>query len=158
MTEFERLTGIIARLRGEGGCDWDRAQTHESLKRHCIEEACEVVAGINRLSATGNADNLKEELGDLLFQVMIHAQIAKEEGLFDIEDVCRTISDKMIYRHPHVFGDAERPDDIMGTWEELKNAEKKGDDRDEGMRYLKEAFNESEDLIEKARERKKLTR
>ncbi len=156
MTEYERLTDIVAKLRGEGGCPWDREQTHASLKRHVIEEACEVVAGINRLDRTGNAANLKEELGDLLFQVLIQAQIAKEEGLFDMEDVCRTISDKMISRHPHVFGDARPPEDIIGAWEEIKKAEKKDENKEEELRYLAEAFTESEGLIGKARERKKL--
>ncbi len=156
MTEYERLVEIVAKLRGEGGCPWDREQTHESLKRHVIEEACEVVAGINRLEKTQNAENLKEELGDLLFQVLIQAQIAKEEGLFDMEDVCRVISDKMVNRHPHVFGDAAVPEDIIMTWEEIKKAEKKDGNKAEELKYLAEAFEESKGLIEKAKERKGL--
>lgn len=107
MTEFERLQEIIARLRGENGCPWDREQTHASLKPACVEEAAEVVCGINILEKTGDAENLKEELGDLLLQVVMHAQIAEEENLFTIEDVIHGISEKMIRRHPHVFGTME---------------------------------------------------
>ena len=78
MTEFDRFVNIIERLRAKDGCPWDKKQTHRSLKKTCIEEAAEVVGGINILDKTGNADNLKEELGDLLMQVVLHAQIAKE--------------------------------------------------------------------------------
>ncbi|MBQ5340502.1 MAG: hypothetical protein J6W57_00655, partial [Oscillospiraceae bacterium] len=107
MEAFDKLKSIIARLRAEDGCPWDREQTHASLKPGCIEEAAEVICGINVLEATGNAENLKEELGDLLLQVMMHAQIAEEEGLFTMEDVLKGISEKMIRRHPHVFGDVK---------------------------------------------------
>ena len=160
MSEFEKLKEVIARLRGEGGCPWDREQTHRSLKPECIEEAAEVICGINILEETGNADNLKEELGDLLLQVVMHAQIAEEEGLFTIEDVCRGSCEKMIRRHPHVFGsDAHRSaagnvnaGDVPVTWEEIKKAEKAGKAKTET--YLFEAFDESERLIARARERK----
>ena len=81
-TKFEELENVIARLRAPDGCPWDRAQTHMSLKNTCIEEAAEVICGINILDQTGDADNLKEELGDLLMQVVLHARIAEEEGLF----------------------------------------------------------------------------
>lgn len=104
MTEFEHFTEVVAELRSEHGCPWDKEQTHMSLKRYCIEEAAEVLAGINIFDKTGNPDNLCEELGDLLLQIVLHAQIAKEEGLFDIDDVIRGAADKMIRRHPHVFG------------------------------------------------------
>ncbi|MCR5684188.1 MAG: hypothetical protein K6G81_02040 [Lachnospiraceae bacterium] len=154
MSEYERLLEIVARLRGEGGCPWDREQTHMSLKRHVIEEACEVVAGVNRLDKAKEPASLKEELGDLLFQVVIQARIAEEEGLFDMEDVCRTISDKMVYRHPHVFGDAAAPDDIIAAWDELKKSEKKKEDEVRDREYLAQAFDEAEELIGKARERK----
>lgn len=85
----------MRKLRGEDGCKWDRAQTHESLKPECIEEAAEVVAGINILDKTGNAENLKEELGDLLLQVMFHAVIAEEEGLFTFEDVAGSVAESL---------------------------------------------------------------
>ena len=101
---MEELMQTVARLRAPQGCPWDRAQTHESLKAACVEEAAEVVSGINILSETGRAQSLMEELGDLLLQVVMHAQIAEEEGLFTMEDVIRGINRKMIRRHPHVFG------------------------------------------------------
>ena len=90
MSELDRLIGIVERLRAEDGCPWDRAQTHETLKAPCIEEAAEVICGINILTETGSAENLQEELGDLLFQVLFHASLAKDEGLFTLEDVART--------------------------------------------------------------------
>ena len=86
---FYEFCDIIEKLRAPGGCPWDREQTHMSLKPACIEEAAEVICGINILDETGNPDNLKEELGDLLLQVLMHAQIAEEEGLFTMEDVCK---------------------------------------------------------------------
>ena len=101
---MEELMQTVAKLRAPQGCPWDRAQTHESLKAACVEEAAEVVCGINILSETGRAQSLMEELGDLLLQVVMHAQIAEEEGLFTMEDVIRGINRKMIRRHPHVFG------------------------------------------------------
>ena len=102
---MEELMQTVERLRAPDGCPWDRAQTHESLKAACVEEAAEVVSGINILSETGRAQSLMEELGDLLLQVVMHAQIAEEEGLFTMEDVIRGINRKMIRRHPHVFGE-----------------------------------------------------
>ena len=154
MENMKELIDIVARLRGEGGCPWDREQTHTSLKKGCIEEACEVVCGINIYDKTGNPTNLKEELGDLLLQVLLHAQIAKEEGLFDIEDVCRGLSDKLIRRHPHVFGDVEVADseEVLKNWDAIKQKEQnKGDDTE----MLFEAFDESKKLIDKAEERKR---
>ena len=103
MSEIERLKEVVESLRSENGCPWDKGQTHVSLKSTCIEEAAEVICGINILDETGDPDNLREELGDLILQVMFHAVIAEEEGLFTFEDVARTASDKMIRRHPHVF-------------------------------------------------------
>lgn len=102
---MEEFLQTVAKLRAPDGCPWDRAQTHESLKAACVEESAEVVCGINILSETGKPQSLKEELGDLLLQVVMHAQIAEEEGLFTMEDVIRGINEKMIRRHPHVFGE-----------------------------------------------------
>ena len=102
---MEELQETVARLRAPDGCPWDRAQDHLSLKAACVEEAAEVVSGINILAQTGRAHCLKEELGDLLLQVVMHAQIAEEEGLFTMEDVIRGINEKMLRRHPHVFGE-----------------------------------------------------
>ena len=101
---FKRFCEVVRHLRAEDGCPWDRAQTHTSLKPYCIEEAAEVIGGINIWEATGDAENLKEELGDLMLQILLHAQIAEEEGLFTIREVMDGASEKMIRRHPHVFG------------------------------------------------------
>ncbi len=149
-SEFEQLRSVVARLRAEDGCAWDRVQTHESLKPECMEEAAEVICGINVLKATGNADNLKEELGDLLLQVVFHAQIAEEEGLFSMDDVVRGVKDKMIRRHPHVFGDAD-PAEV--DWEAIKKAEHAGKEAVDG-RMLDEAMCEAKELIDRARRRK----
>ena len=126
MTEFEKFQAIIARLRAPDGCPWDREQTHGSLKAPVIEEAAEVLCGINILEKTGDADNLKEELGDLLLQIVMHAQIAEEEGLFTMDDVIRTVTEKMIRRHPHVFGNEhiDTSGAVLNRWEEIKNQEK----------------------------------
>ncbi|MCR5520808.1 MAG: MazG family protein [Lachnospiraceae bacterium] len=154
MESFEKLVEVVARLRGEGGCPWDREQTHVTLKDTCIEEAAEVVCGINILEKTGNASNLCEELGDLLLQVVMQAQIAQEEGLFTIEDVTKAITEKMIRRHPHVFGEVTVSDsgEVLKNWEEIKKLEKKGKIDDDP--YIDDAFDESEALIERARKRK----
>ncbi|MHA7862493.1 MazG family protein [Tessaracoccus sp. Y36] len=101
-------------------CPWDAEQTHRSLLNHLIEEACEVVDAVE----AGSDTELVEELGDLLLQVYFHAQIATDEGRFTLDDVARGISDKLISRHPHVFGDAEIPQDMWQNWEERKRAEK----------------------------------
>ena len=154
MTEIERLKGIVEKLRAEDGCPWDRVQTHESLKPECIEEAAEVICGINILKATGDAENLKEELGDLLLQVMFHAVLAEEEGLFTFDDVVRTINEKMVRRHPHVFSGVNFSSDEErhAAWEAIKKKEKAG--KEWYADYLPAAFSEASELIEKAKERK----
>ena len=151
MQIFDEFRQTIAHLRSEKGCPWDREQTHESLKLACIEEAVEVIAGVDILSAGNKADNLKEELGDLLLQVMMQSQIAEEEGLFSIEDVIKTVNDKMIRRHPHVFGELklEASDEVLKNWQEIKSVEKEG--RAWEKDYVKAAFNEALELLEKAR-------
>ena len=161
MTKFEEFEHIIAKLRAPDGCPWDREQTHASLKKPCIEEAAEVVCGINILEQTGDADNLKEELGDLLLQVVMHARIAEEEGYFTMDDVIQGIIDKMVRRHPHVFGDAVADDSgaVLKKWDEIKKQEKKGKEWTEA--YLPAAFEEAKELIDAAAERKgvrKITR
>lgn len=155
MKEIDRFKEIVETLRSENGCPWDREQTHSSLKAACIEEAAEVICGINILKETKDPDNLREELGDLLLQVMLHSIIAQEEGLFSFEDVVNTISEKMIRRHPHVFGGAEFSSDEKrhAAWERIKKAEKEGKEWQE--EYLYEAFDEAQGLIDKARERKR---
>ena len=117
-SELERLREVMARLRVE--CPWDATQTHASLLPHLIEEAGEVVDAVE----TGTSEDLEEELGDLLLQVYFHARIAEDEGRFDVEDVARGIADKLIRRHPYVFGDADVPADLRVTWEQRKREEK----------------------------------
>ena len=132
----------------------DKAQTHESLKAACIEEASEVICGINILEETKDPENLKEELGDLLLQVMFHAVMAEEEGLFTFDDIGKTVSEKMLRRHPHVFGEVkvDGVGEVLTNWEEIKKNQKKGKEwMDAG---LPKAFEEAKDLIEKAKERK----
>ncbi|RPF42491.1 tetrapyrrole methylase family protein/MazG family protein [Thermodesulfitimonas autotrophica] len=116
------LVRIMAQLRSKEGCPWDREQTHESLKKYLLEETYEVLEAIDG----GNPHNLCEELGDLLLQIVFHAQIAREAGKFDFADVVRTITKKMVYRHPHVFGSKEVKDseEVLVNWERLKKKEK----------------------------------
>ncbi len=128
MQTVERLLAIMARLRGPvGGCPWDLEQSFATIAPHTIEEAYEVDDAIRR----GDMDGLREELGDLLLQVVFHAQMAGEQGLFDFEAVAATLVDKLVRRHPHVFGDAEvkTAEEQTRVWEELKaqeRAEKRG--------------------------------
>ena len=154
MTEIERLKEVVEKLRAEDGCPWDKVQTHSSLKPTCIEEAAEVICGINILEKTGDSDNLKEELGDLLLQVMFHSVIAEEEGLFTFDDVAKVVSDKMVRRHPHVFSgvDYNSDEERKADWEEIKKAEKEGKEWQEA--FLKDAMKEATELIERAKERK----
>ncbi len=120
--EFSTLRGIIAQLRGPEGCPWDRKQTHESLRKYLIEEAYELIEAINN----DDIDNIIEELGDVLLQVVLHAQIGEDDGYFSIEDVIEGVSEKMVRRHPHVFGDvvAEDEESVMKNWQEIKLQEK----------------------------------
>lgn len=156
MTYVEQLQDIVRTLRSEHGCPWDRKQTHESIKPGCIEEAVEVLCGINILKATGRVENLREELGDLLLQVIFHAQLAEEAGLFTLEDAARAAAEKMVRRHPHVFGEPVK--DAAGKslteWTAIKAWEKRGREWEEA--YLPDAFEEAALLLQKARERKKL--
>jgi len=115
---FEKLVGIMKKLRSPGGCDWDRAQTHESLKPYIIEEAYELLNAIE----SGNDEELKEELGDVLLQVVFHSQIASERGAFNISDVVETLCEKLIRRHPHVFGKSGGYS--YKQWEDIKAKEK----------------------------------
>jgi MazG family protein len=124
--EFERLCEIMRRLREPGGCPWDREQTHASLVPGLLEEAYEVADAIRK----DDDANLREELGDLLLQVVIHAQIASEEGRFTIDDVARDIGDKLIRRHPHVFADTQARDTgaVLRQWDAIKRAETNSED------------------------------
>lgn len=123
---YDEFLDIIKTLRSDNGCPWDREQTHMSLRSCMMEEAAEAMAGIRILDATGDPDNLIEELGDVLLQVVMHAQIGAEEGLFDMGDVVNDVATKMVRRHPHVFGEisVESSDEVLQNWEEIKKKEK----------------------------------
>ncbi|MBO1004716.1 nucleoside triphosphate pyrophosphohydrolase [Pseudogracilibacillus auburnensis] len=120
--EFSTLREIIAELRGPNGCPWDKEQTHSSLKKYLIEEAYELLDAIDR----DDIDNMIEELGDVLLQVMLHSQIGEDDGMFSIEDVIESISAKMVRRHPHVFAkeQVESTEEVLSNWEDIKAAEK----------------------------------
>lgn len=120
--QMERLRAIMHRLRAPGGCPWDAGQTHESLIPNLIEEAYETVDTIRR----GDREHLREELGDLLLQVVFHSELAEEDGIFDMDEVARDISEKLIRRHPHVFGEsaADGAEAVLKQWDEIKRAEK----------------------------------
>ncbi len=123
---FERIMDIMRRLRGPGGCPWDAEQSHDTLKRYLLEESYEVIEAID----SGSDQHLQEELGDLLLQPVFHAVIAEERGAFTIDDVMETLADKLVRRHPHVFGDMEINDSAaqVENWEKIKKKEK-GDER-----------------------------
>jgi tetrapyrrole methylase family protein/MazG family protein len=125
---FEDLVKIMARLRGPDGCPWDREQDHRTLRPCLLEETYEVLDAIDR----GDDEGLREELGDLLLQVVFHAQLASETKAFAIEDVIAGLRDKLIERHPHVFGEAsaETPQEVLHQWDALKRQEKNGQERD----------------------------
>lgn len=153
-SELLKLKQVVTRLRSVDGCPWDKIQTHESLKPECIEEAAEVIGGINIWKQTGNAENLKEELGDLLLQIVMHAEIAEEEGLFDLGEVMHGITEKMIRRHPQVFEKSQNLDseERKKQWETIKQQEKKG--KEWMAAYLPDSFEESKLLLEAAKKRK----
>lgn len=129
--DFERLARTIWRLRQSDGCPWDREQTHESIRKNMIEEAYETAEAIDE----GNASHLCEELGDVLMQVLLHAQIADDAGEFTLADVCRGLNEKLVRRHPHVFNDtssADTADEVLDIWENVKNAERQTASEQEG--------------------------
>lgn len=123
---FDDLVRVMARLRAPDGCPWDRKQTHESLKPYLVEEAYEVLEAIDRKDSEG----LREELGDVLLQVLFHAQIGAEAGIFRIDDVIQHLVEKLIRRHPHVFGDSQKgghslhADEVLARWEQIKHDER----------------------------------
>ena len=128
--EFDRLVRTIWRLRQGDGCPWDKVQTHESIQRDLIGEAYEAVDSI----AQGDVTHLREELGDVLEQVLLHSQIADDEGDFDVDDVCRELNRKLVRRHPHVFGTGGKAADaaaVVDIWDDVKKAERQ-DARDAG--------------------------
>lgn len=121
-TPFDELVQVMARLRAEDGCPWDREQTHHTLRSYLLEESCEAIEAIE----AGDDEELCQELGDVLLQIVFHAQIAREDGRFTADDVCRAIVDKLIRRHPHVFGDVEvdDADHVKQNWDRIKRDEK----------------------------------
>jgi tetrapyrrole methylase family protein / MazG family protein len=118
----DRLLKIVAQLRSPGGCPWDREQTHQSLKPHLLEECYELIDAID----AGDDAELKEELGDLLLQVVLHSQMAAEENRFTIDEVASVIADKLVHRHPHVFGEMhlQNSEAVLNQWDKIKRAER----------------------------------
>ena len=122
MNYMDELIKTIAILRSPNGCEWDRAQTHQTIRQNMLEEAYEAVEAIDE----NNIEHLKEELGDVLLQVVLQSQIASDNGEFNIQDVAKMLNDKLIHRHPHVFGNVKAKDtsEILANWEKLKKEEK----------------------------------
>ena len=132
---FQDLLNIMEKLRSSNGCKWDQEQTHKSLRPYVIEEAYEVIEAIDE----GSMNKLREELGDLLLQIIFHAQLTKEQGTFDITDVIDEVAAKMIRRHPHVFGDVvvNSSQDVVNNWEKIKSQEKQHAKRDSNLNFPK---------------------
>jgi MazG family protein len=125
--KFDDLVSVMARLRAPGGCPWDREQTYASLSQYLLEETYETFDAIHEADETGDTTNLREELGDLLLQVVFHSTIAAEKGDFTIDQVAAGVTQKLVLRHPHVFGDKklEKAKDVLDNWDELKANERK---------------------------------
>jgi tetrapyrrole methylase family protein/MazG family protein len=132
---YEDLLKIMKRLRSPGGCPWDREQTHKSLMKYLREESLEVVQALRK----GDFDNLCEELGDLLLQIVFHADIARENGQFEMADVVDAICRKLVRRHPHVFGKEKMKDsaEVLRRWDEIKAVEKAARARDVARKQIK---------------------
>jgi XTP/dITP diphosphohydrolase len=148
------LLGIMAALRSPEGCPWDREQTHMTLRFHAVEEVYELIDAIE----AADDHEMLEELGDLLLQVVFHAQLAEERGAFKFEDVARAMTDKLLRRHPHVFGDsdAKTVDAVWAQWDKIKKEEKQGTDRErtsafDGVPRHLPALVRAEKLVKKAR-------
>jgi MazG family protein len=151
---IDDLLRVMARLRSPTGCPWDREQSHQTLRRHAIEEVYELIDAIE----AGDDHEMAEELGDLLLQVVFHCQLAKERGAFDFEKVCRLIVEKLVRRHPHVFGKTKVKDvaEVWANWEKIKKAEKHGTQHArssalDGIPKHLPALLRAEKLIKKAR-------
>lgn len=143
---FERLIEIMARLRAPGGCPWDRKQTLESLRPYLVEETYEALDAIDRQ----DWDHLAEELGDVLLQIVFQAEIAREAGLFDIDDVVRSITEKLVRRHPHVFGEdaVNTADQVVERWDQIKAEEKAAKGRSEAAGLLDSVARSQPALLE----------
>ena len=151
--EMQQFREIVSKIRER--CPWDKMQTHQSLGNCMIDETAEALVAVKLYETMGDSENLCEELGDLLFLILLQSQIAEEEGIFTLDDVIQTVSDKMIRRHPHVFGTANvsGSGDVITAWEDIKKQEKAGKEWMED--YLPEAFLQSRRYLEQAEERKK---
>lgn len=154
---IDELIGIMARLRSPTGCPWDREQDHMTLRFHAVEEVYELIDAIE----AGDDHEMKEELGDLLLQVVFHCQLAQERGVFDFDAVARNIAEKLVRRHPHVFGesDAKTVDEVWTQWEKIKKAEKAGTKSErpsvlDGIPKHLPALMYAEKLVKKARKAK----
>jgi uncharacterized protein YabN with tetrapyrrole methylase and pyrophosphatase domain len=154
---IDDLLSVMAKLRSPNGCPWDREQNHMTLRFHAVEEVYELLDAIE----AGDDHEMAEELGDLLLQVVFHCQLAKERGTFDFEKVARHITDKLIRRHPHVFGDVKVKDvdQVWANWEKIKHAEKKGTKHErpsmfDGVPKHLPALLRAEKLVKKARKAK----
>ena len=136
--DIDDLRHIIEILRSENGCPWDKVQTHESIRTDLIEETYEVCEGIDKNSP----EMLREELGDLLLQIVFHAQIERENGTFDFDDVCNDICQKLVYRHPHVFGEVKvsGSDDVLKNWDALKRESKHQENFTETLESVPNTF------------------
>lgn len=151
---IDELLEVMAKLRSPEGCPWDREQDHRSLRFHAVEEVYELIDAIE----AGDDHEMLEELGDLLLQVVFHCQLARERGAFDFEQVARNIAEKLLRRHPHVFGDVKvkNVDEVWANWEQIKRAEKAGTHRErssalDGIPKHLPALLRAEKLIKKAR-------
>lgn len=156
---IDDLLKVMARLRSPTGCPWDREQSHMTLRRHAIEEVYELIDAIE----AGDDHEMAEELGDLLLQVVFHCQLARERGAFDFEKVCRLIVEKLVRRHPHVFGQTKvrSVGEVWANWEKIKHAEKKGTRHErisafDGIPKHLPALLRAEKLVKKARKVKLL--
>jgi tetrapyrrole methylase family protein / MazG family protein len=154
---IDDLLAVMAKLRSPEGCPWDREQDHMTLRFHAVEEVYELLDAIE----AGDDHEMAEELGDLLLQVVFHCQLAKERGAFDFDKVARHITDKLIRRHPHVFGDVKvkTVDQVWANWEQIKRAEKKGTKHErpsafDGIPRHLPALLRAEKLVKKARKAK----
>lgn len=154
---IDALISVMATLRSPEGCPWDREQDHVTLRHHAVEEVYELMDAIE----AGDDQEMVEELGDLLLQVIFHAQMARERGAFDFEQIARRIVDKLIHRHPHVFGDSEAKtvDAVWAQWEQIKKAEKQGTRHErpsalDGIPRHLPALLRVEKLVKKARKAK----
>jgi tetrapyrrole methylase family protein / MazG family protein len=154
------LLRVMARLRSPTGCPWDREQSHHTLRRHAIEEVYELIDAIE----AGDDHEMAEELGDLLLQIVFHCQLAKERGAFDFDEVCRLIVEKLVRRHPHVFGKlkVKDVDEVWANWDRIKKAEKAGTRHArhsalDGIPKHLPALLRAEKLVKKARKAKIVT-